>query len=117
MRNHEYFRVTEIRVAREPVTRDTFADGLSLNKLEDKIMEGSQDNLFNLDDYRPAVEHDYRRVERINGIKMPLGSMAVDELDGVIGHCQERVTSAQTDLQMAQDYRDHRFPQPPDAAA
>lgn len=77
-------------------------------------MEG-QDNLFNLDDYR---ETDYRRVRRINDIKLPLGTMAVEELDGVIGQCQGRVARATTELQLAQDYREHRFPEPtPDGAA
>lgn len=77
-------------------------------------MEG-QDNLFNLDDYR---EPDYRRVQRINDVKLPLGTMAVEELDGVIGQCQGRVAKAHTELQIAQDYRSHRFPdQTPDGAA
>lgn len=78
-------------------------------------MEDAPNNLFSLEDYR---EPDYRRVRRINDVKLPLGSMAVEELDGVIGQCQGRVARAHTELQIAQDYRDHRFPEPtPDDAA
>lgn len=51
----------------------------------------------------------HRRVERINGIRLPLGSMTVSELVALHETCISRVEEAQTDVMIVADYLAQRF--------
>jgi hypothetical protein len=55
-------------------------------------------------------------VERINGIRLHLGSMSLEELQQIEGHTRERVLEAQHDLWVISDYVD-RLGAPNDPSA
>lgn len=56
-----------------------------------------------------------RRVERIDGFKVPLGTMPYDELLEVYVHCQNRAELANAETDLVAVYLDERFPAPPAA--
>lgn len=60
-----------------------------------------------------------RRIERVGGIAVALGSMGYEELMSVYMNCQDRATLANTEADLVAIYLDSRFPgdvEPPDAA-
>ena len=59
-------------------------------------METPENNVYQIDFYR--------NTERINGVRLNLGSMALSELENVYDHCVRRETDAKTDRIMVQDY-------------
>lgn len=64
-------------------------------------MEEAKDNVVNLD---------IRRVERINHIRVPLGTMSFSELGALADKCRVREDEARIDWMTVQDYMDRRFP-------
>lgn len=54
------------------------------------------------------------RVRRINGFKLPLGSMPYAELYTVYVYCQERAELAHAEADVIAQYMDDRFSTGPD---
>ncbi|HET6924936.1 MAG TPA: hypothetical protein VFH39_03860 [Candidatus Saccharimonadales bacterium] len=56
--------------------------------------------------------------ERINGVKLPLGRLCLDDLLGIQYHCVVRLDNARHELSVVTDAIDRRFgPEVPDGAA
>ena len=59
---------------------------------------------------------DRRNTERINGIRINLGSMSLTELTTLEGYCGQREVEARTDGMIVRDYIDTHFPSGPEVA-
>lgn len=63
----------------------------------------STENITDFNEWRPQAE-------RINGVRMHLGHMSLEQLQSIEGHCRNRVMDAQTDLWIVGDYIARLFP-------